>query len=38
MKEITGSKRSVMKSIWKVYAMLLEYCSEGNFDTIMGEL
>lgn len=27
-----------IKSIWKVYAILLEYCSEGYFQTIMGEL
>ena len=27
-----------MKSIWKVYAILLEYSSEGNFQTIIGEL
>ena len=25
-----------MKSIWKVYAILLEYCSEGSFETMIG--
>jgi hypothetical protein len=38
LKEISSSNKSVMKSIWKVYAMLLEYCSEGSFETTMGEL
>jgi len=37
LKEL-GTTRSTLKSIWKVYAILLEYCSAGNFETIMGEL
>lgn len=37
MREMAAN-RSVMKALWKVYAVLLEYCSEGNFQTVMGEL
>lgn len=38
LKELTGNNKNITKSIWKVYVMLLEYSSEGNFQTTMGEL
>ena len=38
LKGIAGDRKSIMKSIWKVYAILLEYCSQGNFETMIGEL
>jgi hypothetical protein len=37
LKELVTSM-STLKLIWKVYAILLEYCSEGNFQTMIGEL
>lgn len=27
-----------MKSVWKVYALMLEYCAAGNFETLVGEI
>lgn len=29
---------NVRKTFWKVYAILLEYCSDGDFDTMIGEI
>jgi hypothetical protein len=37
IRELVGNK-STIKSIWKAYAILLEYCSEGYFQTMVGEL
>jgi nitrate reductase assembly molybdenum cofactor insertion protein NarJ len=25
-----------MKNIWKVFSLLLEYCAEGKFETLIG--
>lgn len=38
IKELSLNNRSTMKSVWKVYTLLLEYISEGNFQTLMGEI
>ena len=37
LKDLTLNS-TTMKSIWKVYAILLEYCSEGIFETTVGEI
>lgn len=29
---------TLRKTIWKVYAILLEYCAEGSFETMIGEI
>jgi hypothetical protein len=29
---------NLRKTFWKVYAILLEYCSDGDFDTMIGEI
>jgi len=31
LKEVTGKNMNVRKTCWKVYAILLEYCSDGDF-------
>ncbi len=36
LKEIGGKDMNLRKTIWKVYAILLEYCAEGNFETMIG--
>lgn len=28
----------IQKALWKVYAILLEYCSDGDFETMIGEI
>lgn len=37
LKEV-GARGGTLKAVWKVYAVLLEYCSAGKFETMMGEL
>ena len=29
---------TIRKTLWKVYAMLLEYCAKGEFETMIGEI
>lgn len=29
---------NIRKTFWKVYAILLEYCSDGDFETMIGEI
>ena len=36
LKEMGGSH--IQKSLWKVYAILLEYCSDGDFQTMIAEI
>ncbi len=36
LKEIGG--RHIRKALWKVYVVLLEYCSDGDFETMIGEI
>ena len=31
LKEVAGKNMNVRKTFWKVYAILLEYCSDGDF-------
>jgi len=31
LKELSGKNTHLKKTIWKVYAILLEFCSEGTF-------
>ena len=33
-----GGGMSVRKVLWKVFAILLEYCSDGDFQTMIGEM
>jgi hypothetical protein len=36
LKEIGGTH--IRKALWKVYAILLEYCSDGDFETMIAEI
>ena len=36
LKEMGGIH--IQKSLWKVYAILLEYCSDGDFETMIAEI
>jgi hypothetical protein len=38
LKEIGSKNMNLRKTFWKVYAILLEYCSDGDFDTMIGEI
>lgn len=38
LKEIGSKNMKIRKTFWKVYAILLEYCSDGDFDTMIGEI
>lgn len=38
LKEIGSKNMNIRKTFWKVYAILLEYCSDGDFDTMIGEI
>ena len=36
LKEMVEGKIEALKNIWKVYSILLEYCAEGKFETLVG--
>ena len=36
LKEIGGG--AIRKVLWKVFTILLEYCSDGDFETMIGEI
>jgi hypothetical protein len=36
LKEISLKNMDLKKTLWKVYAILLEYCSDGDFETMIG--
>ena len=36
LKEVCKGGAELQKTIWKVYALLLEYCSAGDFQTMIG--
>lgn len=40
LEELAASSQStaIRKSLWRVYAMLLEYCAKGEFETMVGEI
>ena len=40
LEEICVSSGSLLvrRTLWKVYAMLLEYCAKGEFETMVGEI
>ncbi len=38
LKEVAGKNMNVRKTFWKVFAILLEYCSDGEFETMLGEI
>jgi hypothetical protein len=38
LREIGSRNMNLRKTFWKVYAILLEYCSDGDFDTMIGEI
>lgn len=38
LKDICLKNAVLQNSVWRVFALLLEYCSEGNFDTMIGEI
>lgn len=38
LKDLAGKNMNLRKTIWKVYAILLEYCAEGTFETMIGEI
>ena len=34
--ELTNGNAILMKSIWKIFSLVLEYCSKGDLETSMG--
>lgn len=38
LKEICGKSMQLRKTLWKVYAVLLEYSAEGQFETMIAEI
>ena len=38
LREICGKSMHLRKTIWKVYAVLLEYSAEGQFETMIAEI
>jgi hypothetical protein len=38
IKQISKGNRELVKNIWKVYSLLLEYCAAGNYETLVGEM
>lgn len=38
IKDISRGNRELVKNIWKVYSLLLEYCAAGNYETLVGEI
>jgi hypothetical protein len=34
----TSESSAIRKTVWRVYAMLLEYCARGEFETMVGEI
>jgi hypothetical protein len=37
-KELSNGNPEVGKVIWKIYSIVLEYCSKGNLETVIGEI
>ena len=38
LKEVGGKNMNIRKTFWKVFAILLEYCSDGDFETMLAEI
>lgn len=38
LKEIGCKNMNLRKTLWKVFAILLEYCSEGDFESMIAEI
>ena len=38
IKEIKGVSAMAYRNIWRVYSILLEHCSTGDFQTLMSEI
>ena len=37
-KEMSIGNPEVGKIIWKIYSIILEYCSKGNLETVIGDI
>lgn len=38
LREISRERKDVVKTIWRIYSTVLEYCSRGGMETAIGEL
>jgi len=38
LSEISKGNPDIMKTVWKTYALMLEYCSNGNYQTAVAEI
>lgn len=38
LKQISKGNKQLVKNIWKVYSLLLEYCAAGSYETLVGEI
>jgi hypothetical protein len=36
--ELAGNRMEVLKTVWRVYSIILEYCSRGGMVTVIGEI
>jgi hypothetical protein len=38
IQELTNGNIEVLKTIWRIYSIILEYCSKGGMVTVIGEI
>jgi hypothetical protein len=36
--ELSNGNMEVLKTIWRIYSIILEYCSKGSMVTVIGEI
>lgn len=36
--ELTKGNMEVLKTVWRIYSIILEYCSKGGMVTVIGEI
>lgn len=38
VKELTNNDGELRKTVWKIYSTILEYCSSGSLETVVGDI
>lgn len=38
LREVTRGNKEAMKNLWTIYAMMLEYCADGTYESLVGEM
>jgi hypothetical protein len=38
IQELSNGNMEVLKTVWRIYSIILEYCSKGGMVTVIGEI